>query len=228
MASNYSLKYDVDIVMCIDATGSMTGILDTVKRNALNFYGDVRSAMQEKGKQVNTLRVKVIAFRDYIADGDNAMLATEFYTMPKDEAEFSNLVKSINAEGGGDDPEDGLEALAYAIKSDWTTEGMKKRQVIVVWSDDGTHELGFGSRSPYYPKGMAKDMHELTAWWGDRQQPGFMDNNAKRLLLFTPDKPGWSTISQNWDNVLHFPSEAGNGLSNVEYVQIIDAISNTI
>ena len=38
MGSNYSLKYDVDIVMCIDATGSMTGILDTVKRNALNFF----------------------------------------------------------------------------------------------------------------------------------------------------------------------------------------------
>ena len=37
MASNYSLKYNVDIVMCIDATGSMNGILDTVKSNALNF-----------------------------------------------------------------------------------------------------------------------------------------------------------------------------------------------
>ena len=41
MGSNYSLKYNVDIVMCIDATGSMNGILDTVKSNALNFYGDL-------------------------------------------------------------------------------------------------------------------------------------------------------------------------------------------
>ena len=57
MGSNYSLKYDVDIVMCIDATGSMTGILDTVKRNALNFYEDLHKAMQEKGKQVKPLSI---------------------------------------------------------------------------------------------------------------------------------------------------------------------------
>ena len=222
MASNYSLKYDVDIVMCIDATGSMTGILDTVKRNALNFYGDVRSAMQEKGKQVNTLRVKVIAFRDYIADGDNAMLATEFYTMPKDEAEFSNLVKSINAEGGGDDPEDGLEALAYAIKSDWTKSGDKQRHLIVVWTDAETHALGFGKSAPQYPTKMAASLDQLTAWWEQ------MDARAKRLLIYAPEAEYWTTVANNWNNTIHYPSVAGNGLKEFEYQEIIDAIRNTI
>ncbi len=228
MGSNYKITYNVDMVFCIDCTGSMDNIINIVKKNALNFYRDVMDVMEKKHKHIDQLRVRVVAFRDYLADEENAMLVTDFFRLPEESKDFEECVSSLEADGGGDPPEDGLEALAYSIKSDWTTEGMKKRQVIVVWSDDGTHELGFGSRSPYYPKGMAKDMHELTAWWGDRQQPGFMDNNAKRLLLFTPDKPGWSTISQNWDNVLHFPSEAGNGLSNVEYVQIIDAISNTI
>lgn len=83
MASNYSLKYNVDIVMCIDATGSMNGILDTVKSNALNFYGDLINSMRKKGKQVNDMRIKVIAFRDYVADGENAMLATDFFRMPR-------------------------------------------------------------------------------------------------------------------------------------------------
>ena len=36
MGSNYSLKYNVDIAMCIDATGSMGGLLNTVKSNALS------------------------------------------------------------------------------------------------------------------------------------------------------------------------------------------------
>ena len=39
MASNYSLKYNVDIVMCIDGTGSMDGILDTVSQHAAIFFG---------------------------------------------------------------------------------------------------------------------------------------------------------------------------------------------
>jgi hypothetical protein len=32
------LKYAVDIVFCIDVTGSMTPIIDQVKNNALRFY----------------------------------------------------------------------------------------------------------------------------------------------------------------------------------------------
>lgn len=105
----YSLKYNVDIVMCIDATGSMNGILNTVKRNALNFYDDLVAQMQRKGKQINDLRIRVIVFRDYIADGDQAMLATDFFAMPREREEFRELVATIKAHGGGDDPEDGLE-----------------------------------------------------------------------------------------------------------------------
>ena len=105
---------------------------------------------------------------------------------------------------------------------------MKKRHVIVVWSDDATHDLGYGMAEPNYPNGMPKNLAELTAWWGDVQNPGYMDANAKRLLLFTPDYPYWSDIAKNWDNVLHFPSEAGQGLAEIDYRVIIDAISNTI
>ena len=37
-----TLTYNVDIVMCIDCTGSMQGLIDTVKQNALKFYLDLR------------------------------------------------------------------------------------------------------------------------------------------------------------------------------------------
>ena len=57
---------------------------------------------------------------------------------------------------------------------------------------------------------------------------GYMDQSAKRLLLFAPDVPYWSTISDNWDNVIHFPSRAGEGLQEVDYSQIVDTISNSI
>lgn len=228
MASNYKITYTVDMVFVIDVTGSMNNIIDIVKNNALNFYNDVCAGMMRKGKTINQLRVRVVAFRDYIADGREAMLVTDFFNLPEQTDDFEKCVNSLVAKGGGDDPEDGLEALAYAIKSKWSDEGMKKRQVIVVWSDASTHELGYGSSVENYPKNMAKDMSELTAWWGDRQNPGFMNQNAKRLLLFTPEEQGWSFISDNWDNVIHFPSEAGEGLSELDYSQILDAIYNSI
>ena len=216
------------MVFCIDATGSMGGVIDMVKGNAIHLYEDVMESMALKGKTIDTLRVKLIAFRDYLSDGENAMLASEFFDLPLKSREFEECVKSIEAFGGGDDPEDGLEALGYAIKSHWNNEGMKKRQVIVVWTDAPTHSLGEGKAAPNYPTKMAKSFSELTQWWGDSQNEGYINQSAKRLLLFAPDCDYWNTISDTWDNVIHFPSVAGEGLGEFDYQQIIDAISNTI
>ncbi len=230
MASNFKLTYNVDMVFCIDCTMSMDNILDIVKNNALNFYQDVTAKMEAKRKNINQLRVRIVAFRDYLADGKDAMLVTDFFNLPQQAAEFEQCVRSLEPDGGGDDPEDGMEALAYAIKSKWaeTGAGTKSRQVIVVWTDAGSHPLGFGKSSEFYPNGMAQDMNELSSWWGFGQQKGFMDQNAKRLLLFAPDDPVWNSISQNWENVLHFVSEAGNGLDDLNYDEIIGVISNSI
>ena len=225
---NYQITYNVDMVFCIDATGSMTNVIETVKHNAINFYSDVAEAMKKKGKMISNLRLRMVVFRDYLADGENAMLETEFFDLPQEAEDFKECISGISAFGGGDDPEDGLEALAYAMKSDWNNDGIKKRHVIVVWTDASTHEIGFGKSSPHYPDGMAKNFNELSSWWGSKSAPGFMNQSAKRLLMFAPDDEFWNTISDNWDNTIHFPSEAGNGLSEIDYHQIIDAISNTI
>lgn len=228
-ASNYKISYSVDLVFCIDCTGSMTGLLDMVKNNAITFYQDLTNAMTAKHKYIDPLRIRVVAFRDYLADGaSNAMLTTDFFTLPDDAASFEAAVRSLHADGGGDDPEDGLEALAYAIRSKWNPSGTKRRQVIVVWTDAPTHPLGFAAKDPGYPNGMPKNLDELTTWWGTPERPGYVDSDAKRLLLFAPDQPAWNFLSDNWDNVLHYPSAAGNGLQELEYNQIINAICNTI
>ena len=218
----------MDLVFCIDATGSMGPVLDMVKERAISFYGDVTNAMVKKNKSIDNLRIRIIAFRDYVADGDEAMMITEFFDFPEESAGFAEAIHSIQAKGGGDEPEDGLEALGYAIKSKWASQGMKRRQVIVVWTDASTHDIGYGRHVPGYPTGMASDFGELTSWWGDEQNQGFMDENGKRLLLFTPDVPYWNAISEIWDNVLHFPSNSGEGLAEFTYNEILDCIANSI
>ncbi|MCR5795335.1 MAG: VWA domain-containing protein [Solobacterium sp.] len=228
MGNNYQLSYIVDLVFVIDATGSMRPILNTVKNNALNLYGDFMNMMNRKNKSVQSVRVRLIAFRDYYFDKEDAMLVTDFFILPQQAKEFKACVESIEAKGGGDDPEDGLEALAYAMKSDWNRSPGRKRHVIVLWSDDGTHELGFGSRVPNYPQGMARNFNELTAWWGSRTRPGFMDESAKRLLLFTPAKRHYTDICSSWNNVIMYESAAGRGMSDVDYQQILNAIANSI
>jgi len=226
---NQAMDYTVDMVFCIDATGSMedtTGsqekIINMVKDNAINFYSDFSNIMENKGKKVRQLRVRIVAFRDYLEDGEDAMLVTDFFMLPQQSEDFEACIRSIDAYGGGDFPEDAFEALAYAIKSDWTTEGTKKRQVIVLWTDADAHPIGFGRTSPYYPDGMPQSLSELNDWWDE------MNPNAKRLVLFAPDEENWSYVSENWDNTVHVPSAAGEGLADKSYGEILNAIANSV
>lgn len=238
MGSNYKLTYNVDIVFCIDCTESMDNILNIVKDRALSFYGDVQDTMHSKGKEIDRLRVRVVAFRDYLAFDEEKkkhafcnqpMLVTDFFELPDEARKLEVSVKSLQAAGGGDEPEDGLEAIAYAIRSDWNTSGSKDRHIIVLWSDQAPHKLGHCKSSSCYPNGMAKDFDELTKWWGDKEFPGYMpEQSAKRLIMFSPNEGGWAAISDTWDNVLHIPSKAGDHLKDMDYQTILSSIAQTI
>ena len=237
-APGYRLTYGVDIVFCIDCTESMDNVLDIVKSRALSFYADVQNVMAQKNKQIDRLRVRVVAFRDYLAyeeelrkrtHTNEPMLVTDFFTLPAEAPKLEASVKSLHPAGGGDDPEDGLEALAYSIRSDWALTSFKNRHIIVLWTDQEPHQLGFGRASSRYPKGMAETLAKLTEWWGDPMMPGYMpEQSAKRLILFAPNSGAWSYISSNWDNVLHLPSRAGDHLRDVDYQTILGSIAQTI
>ena len=226
LATPRGLSYAVDIVFCIDVTGSMTPIIDTVKANALRFYDDVQSNLTEKGKNVDQLRVRVLAFRDFAADGSAALQESPFYELPGERAAFSDFVEGLIAEGGGDAPESGLEAVALAINSDWTSVGDRRRQVIVVWTDQPARPLDPSALPADISARVPADFSALTDLWENEQGP--MGSSAKRLILFAPDGPGWSDVSGVWENVVHHPSQAGGGLSDVDYATIVDSIGNSV
>lgn len=220
------LTYAVDIVFCIDVTGSMTPILDQVKANALRFYSDVQSNLTAKGKNIDELRVRVVAFRDIVADGEAALQESPFFPLPADQAGFSGFVNGLVPEGGGDAPESGLDATALAMTSPWTTRGDRRRQVIVVWTDQPAHTLDASVTPAALADRVPTDFSALTDMWEDPQGP--LGSSSKRLILFAPDGPGWSDISGVWENVVHHPSQAGGGLSDIDYGTIIDSIGNSV
>ena len=213
-------------MFCVDVTGSMTPIIDAVKANALGFYDDVQTNLTAKGKNVAQLRVRVVAFRDFVADGDAALEESPFYTLPDERNGFSEFVNGLIAEGGGDAAESGLEAVALAVNSPWTTTGDRRRQVIVVWTDQPAHQLDPSVVPADLASRVPADFSAFTDVWEDEQ--GLMGSSSKRLILFAPDGPGWSDISAVWENVVHHPSQAGGGLSDVDYGTIIDSIGNSV
>lgn len=220
-------QYAVDVVLCIDATGSMSSIINRVKDSALTFYDDLMAKMRTKGRSIDELRVRIIAFRDYYADGANAMSESSFFLLPQDKAKFDSFVHSILADGGGDEPENGLEALALAIQSEWTKGGDKRRHVVVMWTDTSAHPLerNENSKPSSYPGDLPKNFDDLTDMW---EGQSYLSISSKRLVLFAPDAYAWTDIANNWENVVHYPSQAGRGLSDIDYQTILDAIAESV
>ena len=220
--------YYVDIIMCIDGTASMRPIIEEVKNNALTFYPKFLNAMNESGKTSEGVRIKVIVFRDYGSD-EKPMEESEFFKIPDQAAEFNAYVQGIEAVGGGDLPENALEAISLAMKSDWTTEGSKRRHVILVFTDAEALPLGARADSPNYPAGMPKDLAELGAWWEGTDQT-FASNYEKRagrLVVFGPNAYPWADL-QAWNRYWPAYSPAGTGLSDIDINNVIDLLVGSI
>ncbi|MBS1714904.1 MAG: VWA domain-containing protein [Armatimonadetes bacterium] len=221
-------KYVVDIAMCIDSTGSMKDLLDVVKTNAMRFQSDVESALKSKGKQVDALRVKVIAFRDFFVDSARAIEESPFFVLPEEGTQFSSFVSALKATGGGGNGgESGLEALTLAIRSKWSNDGDRRRHIVVLWTDDAAHKLEKGARErpQAYPRDMPANLEALTDLW---EGQGNMSRSAKRLILFAPDAYPWSDLAKDWELCLQYKSQAGTGIDGHDYSSIVDVIANSV
>lgn len=223
MADNQGVTYAVDLVMCIDGTGSMGHLIEEVKSAALKFYDKLEAKMKEKTKKIDQLRAKVIVFRDYWYDTpEMAMQCSEFMDLRSQSPDFASFISKVIADGGGDEPENGLEALGLALKSNWIKgDFTKQRYVIIVYTDASAHSLEKPGKPSNYPNNIPPTFDELTDYWHE------MPTSAKRLLLFAPDAQPW-TIMSSWENTIHYVSEAGRGLEDVEMDQILDAIANSV
>ena len=229
------LTYHIDVAFCIDVTGSMSPVINTVKENTKKFADDLTRKLAEKDKVATQIRARVVAFGDCQADA-NPLNASSFYTLlPAEQtAEFTNFVSGLSASGGGDEPESGLEALAVAMGSDWVQEGDRQRHIIVLFTDASAHPLE--SRVGTVPSAFASlvpsSINNLTdGWQGGQQEGGVvtrLKQPARRLLLFAPDVDPWNTIGDAWEQTVFLPSKAGDGLSEVEYDTILEVVANSV
>ncbi len=199
--------------MCVDCTGSMERIINTIKNNALKFYPDIKERCLTHGKEVSSMRIKVIAFRDLVDTPPYKQ--SPFFNMPAQKDDFKSYVSQLSANGGGDGMEIGYDALGLAMESDWL-EDDNVHQVIILWTDASSHPL-----SPSIPGPTS--FKQLTNTWRDK-----MNAQYKRLILFAPNDSTWATIVNNWDKTTQHDVRSGAGLSDIDYEKIIKTLSETI
>ncbi len=226
MSNEIKISCNVDICFAIDCTGSMQASINNVRAMALNMHKQLEKALEEKNRPLENLRIKVLAFRDIDVDGEYAFEETRFFSIPSEYEEFQSFVNNLIADGGGDEPESGLEALSIALNSDWCKEGTRKRHIVVLFTDASTHLLG-SNKEPIQSKfkdrvvGTYKELGDL---WMD-PQGGKLNQSGKRLIIYAPDCNPWSNIQDDWGGlVVHCISRAGDGCKE----HTVDEICNTV
>lgn len=217
-------KRCVDIVFCIDGTGSMSPCFDNVKSNACRFYADFSSCMVSMGSEIDMMRVKMIVFRDYKSDGSNAMVESRFFELPGEEDQFSAYLSGLSARGGCGEDANGLEALYYAMKSDFVT-GTNDRQVIVLCAD--TTAIPLLERNIYsnYPSEMVDYDGLLELWLGSQRYSSKLNQRNKRLVMFAPQGTIYDDMKQRFNRSVFQPVEIHNGLDDISFESIMKIIA---
>ncbi len=218
---------NVDIVLCLDLTGSMGPVIEKSKMLGRDLVGQINEGLRKKNRRVDSLRFKVCGFRDYYCD-DEPMVESEFFELPAQESRFYAYLNHLQATGGGDAPENGLEALYKAFTSDWMTRGAKRRHIVLLMTDTGPHPLDHPKRdsTPGYPQEMPRSLEELGAVWDDGQ--GRLGSTERRMAIFAPHDKVWDEINETWPLVHHTPCRAGDGLSDVDMQVVVNWIANSI
>ncbi|TCK69211.1 Mg-chelatase subunit ChlD [Winogradskyella wandonensis] len=114
---------NAEIVFCLDATGSMGGLIGTAKEK----IWDIVSELAQDG-DIDTLRMGMVFYRD---KGDAFITKRIDLTTDLDEA-YTELL-DINAAGGGDSPESVNQALHESItRMQWSSDKKTYRTIFVV------------------------------------------------------------------------------------------------
>jgi Mg-chelatase subunit ChlD len=116
-------KPEVEVVFCLDTTGSMGGLIKAAKEKIWTICNQIAS-----GKPTPHLKVGLVAYRD---KGDEYI--TKVFDLTDDLDAIHGHLKQFVAAGGGDEPEHVNQALYDAVhKIKWSTDKKTLRMIFLV------------------------------------------------------------------------------------------------
>ena len=225
---NNNATFNVDLVLCIDGTMSIYRWMDRIKDFAISFYAMMIQDFTDKtGRAVDPgeFRVRCIVFRDYKDDGEAAMEESRFFNVAEDSevTAFEEFVRGITATDGGDAPQNALEAIFTAMKSDWNPSGGRfRRQIIMLFTDAPFLPLQDPDRTtaPNYPLDVPATLEDLQDLYERGGQMISYVPKLGRLIIFAPyEDTEWARF-RTWERTWIIPCGRNDWIA----VDLIDTL----
>ncbi|MCY2964518.1 MAG: VWA domain-containing protein [Planctomycetota bacterium] len=108
----------IDVMFVLDITGSMQTVINGIRDGIVKF------AEELDAKQFDA-RIGLLAFRDEIEGEESEQLRFPDEPFTNDSAEFRRQVGALMANGGGDEPESSLDAIAAAARLRYREDATK-------------------------------------------------------------------------------------------------------
>src|SRR5947209_6926742 len=122
-------KPHVEVVFCLDTTGSMGGLIDAAKQKIWSISNQIAS-----GKPTPELKIGLVAYRD---KGDAYI--TKVFDLSDDLDAVHAKLKTFQAQGGGDEPEHVNQGLFDAVHKIKWSEDKKTLRIIFLVGDAPPH-----------------------------------------------------------------------------------------
>lgn len=238
--STASTNVIIDIIMCIDATGSMQNTLDAVQANAKTFNNDLRRELGINNNNNDSYKIRVNPyfyrdFTDAVKMKDGGFIDLDpnngtGLTKVGQNLALETFLSSEVANGGGDTPEAAGACLYNALQSNWMTESSPVAQtyftdngvggaaiinipVIVFWTDAPIASLTRTNNN--FNPAIPVTYPAFENVWND---PARIRQDTKLLIQFGPGSAaGWNQVSA-WDRYEYGGSLATGNSQSVKVI----------
>jgi hypothetical protein len=182
-----------DVVFLIDVTGSMSPIIDALRKNIEAFVDSLSSGDSNNAPPVRDWRGKVVGYRDIEASQTEGLEWLEDHPFVRDTPALKAQLASLQAQGGGDEPESLLDALYKVATMEASPKGAQSEdankwryrsdaaRVVVVFTDASFKET---MSIPEAKGGSLQDVANVVM------------ANRIILSLFAPNFEGYDRLSQ--------------------------------
>ncbi len=205
--STPKIRGKADIILCVDATGSMTPTREGLIKN-LNQFIDNLVATNTKDQAPIDWRVKFFIYRD--VDADKVAFKMDCPWI-KDADELKQRIDTdYVVDGGGDAPESTLDAIYKSVTAgDWQ-QGRTK--ILIVFTDADTKELSSDPKN-----GVVLTAQEINA-------------NSVHVFLFAPETKIYKDLESKANNVIYTYEgiDFNAGLGELDWKEILEMAAKTI